>query len=330
MSLNPMTSVLRSVHSLMSPKGKAGRLSILIFHRVLAKRDPLSDSDPLLSEFELQMEWVAKLFNVLPLHEGISRLKDGSLPARAASITFDDGFADNLHVALPVLQRFDLHATFFISTGYLGGGIMFNDLFVSALRDTHREVLDLGFLELGHVEVKSLAQRKKAFYLLLDTLRYRPVSERLELAGRVAEEAEVIPPNDLMLDENGVRALYDAGMEIGGHTVTHPILASLDEQEARREIAEGKDQLESIIASPLRLFAYPNGRPGSDYLPRDSELVRKLGFDAAVSTQPGAARRATLNQNLFQLPRFTPWDLTENRFAVRMIRNLLITNRKVA
>lgn len=315
-------SGLKGAYSLFSPSGNKARLSILIYHRVLAKPDPLSDSDPLLAEFEMHMALLARQCNVLPLHEAVIRLQQGSLPARAAAITFDDGFADNLHVALPVLKKHGLHATFFISTGYLGGGVMFNDLFVAALRETKKDELDLSFLDLGKVPVANMEQRKQAFYLLLNRLRYRPVAERLALAHQVADEAEVMAPTDLMLDESGVRALHAAGMELGGHTVNHPILALLDDASAHHEIAEGKDQLESIIGEPIRLFAYPNGRPGTDYLPRDMAAVKKLGFTAAVSTQMGAAGRATVVKDLYQLPRFTPWDKTPARFAARMMLNL--------
>jgi peptidoglycan/xylan/chitin deacetylase (PgdA/CDA1 family) len=113
-------------------------------------------------------------------------------------------------------------------------------------------------------------------------------------------------------------------MEIGGHTVNHPILASLDHSEARREIAEGREALENIIRSPVRLFAYPNGKPSQDYRLDHVRMVKDLGFEGAVSTAGGVAR---CGDDLYQLPRFTPWDKARLRFTLRMAKNMLRTPR---
>jgi len=107
-------------------------------------------------------------------------------------------------------------------------------------------------------------------------------------------------------------------MEIGGHTVDHPILRLLDERQARAEIAGGKRRLEEITGAPVTLFAYPNGKPGQDYGPRDVELVREAGFVAAMSTMAGIADRAS---DVFQVPRATPWDRSPSRFGARLLVN---------
>jgi peptidoglycan/xylan/chitin deacetylase (PgdA/CDA1 family) len=111
----------------------------------------------------------------------------------------------------------------------------------------------------------------------------------------------------------------DLGMEVGAHTVTHPILARLEDDVAYREIADGRDALRQITGEPISLFAYPNGVPRADYDERHVRMVERCGFAAACSTAPGVATRST---DRFQLPRFTPWDRARSRFAVRMARNL--------
>ena len=113
-----------------------------------------------------------------------------------------------------------------------------------------------------------------------------------------------------------IKRLHDAGMEIGGHTINHPILAMLDDEEARAEIVGGKHRLEEITGAPVTLFAYPNGKPDKDYGPRDVGLVREAGFAAAVSTIGGVANRSS---DLFQLPRFSPWDRNPRRLGVRLL-----------
>ena len=93
-------------------------------------------------------------------------------------------------------------------------------------------------------------------------------------------------------------------MGVGGHTLKHPILGRLKASEARAEILLGKERLEGLLGEPIDLFAYPNGKPGSDFGPEHVQMVRELGFMAAFSTAPGAARAG---DDLHQLPRFMPW-----------------------
>jgi hypothetical protein len=121
------------------PEGQLGagadaKLSILIYHRVLPVPDPLFPTETTVESFDAQLGLLKSLFNVLPLPEAVARLKAGTLPARAASITFDDGYADNFTRALPILQKHGLHATFFIATAYLDGGRMFNDTVIESIR----------------------------------------------------------------------------------------------------------------------------------------------------------------------------------------------------
>jgi peptidoglycan/xylan/chitin deacetylase (PgdA/CDA1 family) len=130
----------------------------------------------------------------------------------------------------------------------------------------------------------------------------------------------VVPAGNLMMTSDQVRVLHRAGMEIGGHTASHPILARMENNAARAEIAQGKEMLEDIIRASVRLFAYPNGKPGQDYLPDHVKMLKDLGFDAAVSTAHGAARRGS---DLYQLPRFTPWGRGLARFTLQMAQNML-------
>jgi peptidoglycan/xylan/chitin deacetylase (PgdA/CDA1 family) len=94
----------------------------------------------------------------------------------------------------------------------------------------------------------------------------------------------------------------------------------LQPQQAADEIARSRDALQALLGEKVGLFAYPNGKPGSDYLPDvHPGIVRELGFDAAVSTRWAAARRG---EDLFQIPRFTPWDRSRLKFGLRLLRNL--------
>ena len=95
----------RIAASLFSPAGPGAKLSILIFHRVLAQPDPLFPSEATLQSFDAQMALLKSLFNVLPLPEAVSRLKAGTLPARSAAITFDDGYEITTRMRCPFCKN---------------------------------------------------------------------------------------------------------------------------------------------------------------------------------------------------------------------------------
>lgn len=312
------TRVLRAIGGLISGRGQRARLSILIYHRVLERADPLLADTPDLAAFERQLEIVSRYFQPLPLSEAVMRLRAGSLPERALAVTFDDGYADNVEVALPALQRFGIPATFFIAAGFIGGGAMWNDRVTEALRKATGPVLDLERPGLGHYRIGDAGERRAAIGVLLSRLKYLDIDERLARVADVEAACAVADAPNLMMSSDQLRALRAAGMEIGGHTVHHPILARLAPEAARREIADGKAMLERILGEPVRLFAYPNGVPGRDYRPEHVSMVREAGFEAAVSTAWGVAGTG---DDLYQLPRFTPWTDEPERFLLHVWRN---------
>jgi len=312
--------VLRSLYTLASPAGPRGGLSVLIFHRVLAQADPLFPQETDARRFDAVCGWLRDWCNVLPLDTAVRRLQEGRLPARALAITFDDGYADNHDVALPILARHGLAATFFVATGFLDGGRMWNDTLIESLRRTPLAKLDVEGLGAGvpTFEVDTAAQKRAAIDTLIAHAKYMQVHARERFVDEVARRCRVEPPGELMLSSQQVRQLRAAGMQIGAHTVSHPILARLPAEGARQEILASKKVLESLLQEPIGLFAYPNGKPERDYGVEAVDIVRECGFDAAFSTAPGVARTGA---DPYQLPRFTPWDHTRTRFGLRLIRN---------
>jgi peptidoglycan/xylan/chitin deacetylase (PgdA/CDA1 family) len=309
----------RAAASLLSPAGDRARLSIFIYHRVHIEPDPLLPAEVTAERFKRQLDAIASVFNLLPLPGAIERLRSGTLPARAACLTFDDGYRDNREVALPILREFGAHATFFVATGFLDGGRMWNDSIVEAVRRSRRKALDLREIGLGQFPLNGIEQRRKMLTDLIGAIKYLPPLERQRAIAVIETVSEVDLPRDLMMSSNQVRELADAGMEIGGHTVSHPILANLDADGAEQEIQQGRERLRQIVGREVRLFAYPNGKPDRDYHPEHTRLVRNLGFDAALSTAGGVSGKYT---DPYQLPRFTPWDLRESAFIWRAVDNL--------
>jgi peptidoglycan/xylan/chitin deacetylase (PgdA/CDA1 family) len=303
----------------LAPGGNDGRLSIFIFHRVLAAPDPLIPSEPDAVRFERIMRHISRSFSVIGLRDAVSRLADRSLPSAAAAVTFDDGYADNLTVALPILRRYGVPATVFVATAFLDGGRMWNDDIIDAVRRVPGPTVDWSRFGLGIYDVGSTPARIRCYSDVLARLKYVEHAPRAERARRIALDAGVPEVSDLMLTSEQLRLLRASGMEVGAHTHTHPILTSIGDDEARREIRDGKERLEALLGEPVSLFAYPNGVPGKDFSPRHVDMVRSAGYAAAVTTAAGAIGSAG---DRFMMPRFTPWDRSMWRFTARCAANL--------
>lgn len=316
---------IKPILSILSPEADRARLSILIFHRVLPQPDPLFPGEVDVRQFDQMLGWVGRWCNVLPLDEGVRRLGEGTLPARAAAITFDDGYADNHDHAMPILQRHGMTATFFIATSFLDGGRMWNDTIIEAVRSSTADQVDLQDFGVApppgasQWPLGSVAQRRELIGATLGRIKYADPAERMGLANAIAARLGGKLPGDLMMSSAQVRQLRQGGMQIGAHTHTHPILARLGRDAARQEIVTSKRHLETLLDEPVSLFAYPNGRPTQDYVGETVDVLRDIGFKAAVTTAMGAADRAS---DPLQLPRFTPWDRTRTRFGLRFAANL--------
>ena len=322
-----LATAMRTVDPLYALAGKcalgaltattAPQLSILIFHRVQAQEDPLFPLEVNAQRFDRVMALVAANFRVLPLLQAVQAIEKGRLPPRALSITFDDGYADNHDVALPILQRHGLSACFFIATGFLNGGRMFNDTVIESVRQSRLRSVDLADLGLGRFPLETPGQRSIAIAHILSTVKYLPPDARPQGLARLQHLLQTAHlPDDLMMTTAQVQAMHAAGMEIGAHTVRHPILNAVDDAAAEQEILGSRSTLQQMIDAPVPLFAYPNGQPDRDYAQKHAAMVRRLGFRAAVSTAPGVARGGA---DLYQLPRFTPWDRMPGQWLARLV-----------
>ena len=217
-------------------------LSILIYHRVRATPDPLFPEQVDARRFEQHLRLLRRWFRVLPLADAVRRLAERSLPPRAACLTFDDGYAEDAEVVLPILQRHALPATFFVASGFLDGGCMWNDAVIEVVRNAPGDRLDLGRAGFGVLDIGCAVRRRAVIDMLIAALKYLPPDERIERVRRMARRF-----SPTMLSSDQLIALHRAGMEIGAHTISHPILAAISNAEARAEIAGGRARLQEII-----------------------------------------------------------------------------------
>jgi len=296
------------------------KLNILMYHRVMPKPDPLRPWEIDAQQFRKHMEWISGIFNVIPLIEAVEGLKAGTLKRRSLSITFDDGYLDNATEALPILKEFGFHATFFCTSAWLEGGQMWNDQIIESIRKWPENTISIDELDLAFLPVQTLEEKNKAIETILPKLKYQEHSERRKIASTLASQVSELPR--LMMQPEHIKLLSEQGMEIGGHTHSHPIIANLDMKTLNTELRTNKSILEEITNTQLRLFAYPNGKPGVDFHEGQIQQINNQGYIASVTTEAGTASQTS---KMFELPRFTPWDRSTFKFLVRITSGNLLS-----
>lgn len=270
----------------LSPAGTRARLVVFCYHQVLESYDPFRPGEPNEAQFRDDVQLIDSVFNVLPFTEAVRKLKSGSLPRRSACITFDDGYANNCELAAPVLQSVGVPATFFVAGGAVDTGVMWNDLVIESVAHSGSN------------------ERAEELAAILGGLKYSPVDERWDAAMEMYRNMADADLPRLMMTRDEVADLSRQGFEIAGHTINHPILKELTNDEARREIEECATWIRDVTGNAPTSFAYPNGIPGQDYTSEHSTMVREAGFEAAASTQWAVAHPGT---DCFNIPRLGPW-----------------------
>ncbi|UZG45807.1 polysaccharide deacetylase family protein [Caldimonas thermodepolymerans] len=288
--------------------GGAGHWTILMYHRVIA--DPAADPFRLgmcvrRDRFEAQIAWLRRHFNVIGLREAVDRLERGEpLPERALSVTFDDGYRDNLDVALPILEAHGVPFTLFVPTGGLDTDEqLWWDRVIAALAGTGRETLDTGALDLPGQPVRlSLSSWRRAITAeeVLQRLWTLPIDETLAAVERIERVlGPAVRPvvRAQRLSSAQIREMHRRGVEIGAHSVRHPNLQLVScVHELQREMTVSRQQLEALCQAPIDGFAYPGGRMNADTV----AAARAVGFRYAVATI-SAVNRAPYDR--FQLCR---------------------------
>ena len=289
---------------------------IFTFHRVLSEPDPLLPNEPSAKFFAERLQWMSELLTVLPLPRAAELLVERRLPPRAACITFDDGYRNNYDIAGPLLKQFGLTATFFVATGAVQSGAMWNDLVIESIRRCG-DRLELCGYGLGDHATGSDSERIVAIDHVLGAMKYMPVDERAMVAREIFGMYSRTPLASLMMTPEMLCSLAEAGHDVGAHTISHPILLKVDDQRAAKEIEGSRRWLASVTGRPPISFAYPNGRPGVDFDGRHCDMVRDAGFECAVSTEWGCAKPGS---DRMSLPRFTPWETTHDGFIKRLAK----------
>ncbi len=313
------TVVYRSgtIGPLVLAVGRARRalaFPVLAFHRVNDDGDPFLPAVPT-AVFEARIAHLARHYQALPVEDLAERVGTGRIPRNAVALTFDDGYRDNLTHAAPILARYGVRATIFLTTGLIGTGeIPWFDRLAVALRESPRPRLELGpgaSLALG-----SRGERLAALALALDHLKRLPDTERRRTLDRLLAQLDApsAETKSEMLSWDDVHALRGLGFSVGAHTISHPILSRCTPEQAWEEIHGSKLAVERAIGARVRGFAYPNGG-ADDYTDAVAGLVRAAGFTCAVTTRRGLNSGETPP---FELRRGGPWEHHLPTFTLKL------------
>jgi peptidoglycan/xylan/chitin deacetylase (PgdA/CDA1 family) len=318
---------------------------VLLYHRIA---DPPTDPQ-LLSvvpeRFTEHLELISDAYEPVSLADLVAAKREAEAPARSVAITFDDGYADNLLVAKPLLERSGVPATVFVTSGYVGGRRLFwwdelERLVLRCGRLPSAVALEIGG-DILHWELDddatyaSPCAAERADWTVLDVhdpgprqqmyrdlaVRLRPLDEPerervLEQLRLLAEpENGATDENPRPLTQNEVAHLAESGLvDIGAHTVTHPKLSDLLPERQQEEIVRGKSELEDVLGRRISSFAYPYGAH-SDFDETTVVLVREAGFDHACTSMPGRFRSS---RDPFAIPRLPVRDWSGDELARRL------------
>lgn len=313
---------------------------ILLYHRVT---DLSSDPWQLCvspSNFEQQMQVLREACSPVALHELSSLLGGKRSPRSPVVVTFDDGYADNLNQAMPKLKQFEIPATFFLTTGWL-----------SWQREFWWDELDRLLLQPGRLpEIMRLTIDEKSdvcclgeaanytaedadhhhrwctleqpptlrhytYYEVWKRLYPLPSQKRQSVLDEIVEwaDAEVVerPTHRRLSKEEAIALSRNRLVEIGAHTVNHPVLPTLSPAAQKREVELSKTALEELLDRAVTSFAYPHG----DYSEETIGLVQQAGFSRACTSRPDLVLQ---QHDPFQLPRFHVGDWDGDEFAKRI------------
>jgi peptidoglycan/xylan/chitin deacetylase (PgdA/CDA1 family) len=278
-------------------------LRVLAYHRVLPAADEHGFEHDLElvsaweDDFDWQMGHVARHYEVITCHD-LARLLDAGrpVPRRALIITFDDGFRDNHQIALPILRRHGVPAAMYVATGYLDREDLFwFDGLVHDVLQSRSATLPLGNEHIALGDTPDA--RRQAAQDALQQLKRMPDAQRVQALQRIRQALGATAPVPSMpqslhgpMNWSQVRELSDAGMEIGSHSVSHPVLAQVeDDERLQRELVDSKVAIERHTGRPVVSLAYPVGGPGA-YDDRVVAATRDAGYRFAFTYAAGPNR----------------------------------------
>jgi peptidoglycan/xylan/chitin deacetylase (PgdA/CDA1 family) len=287
-------------YSYLRRTATGSQAAILMYHRVSPDGINCLTSSISPDLFEKQIEYLLENFQVISLDNLADLVANRKLWKKMVVITFDDGYKDNFKFAYPILKKYKIPATFFVTTGYINNNKLFwwdiATYFVMNMLNKRSETQNYG---------KSLSSSKvnlaKKTSEILISLKKMPDQERLAVISKmsksIGEDKIEELGKEMVLTWKEIKEMASKGIQFGAHTVNHPILTNVSPEVCRKEIDQSKKDIEDVLCSPVSSFSYPAGFYNHDIV----KIVKQAGFKCATSSNPYGL--IGQNANLFTLRR---------------------------
>jgi peptidoglycan/xylan/chitin deacetylase (PgdA/CDA1 family) len=272
-------------------------VAVLMYHSVLKRPEMVNDTlGGIVHSTEVfrgQMEMLAKEFHAATLDDVLRFVRgEKPLPKRSVVVTFDDGYVDNLEIAVPILNQVGVPATFYVTVDCVERDIL---PWPSRLRYAFRKTGIAGWQSaLGKVWPLDTAEARETAYLFAcDCCCKLAGNEQEQFVENVENALTARAPRNTdarMMNWEQVRAVVKSGHIVGSHTMTHPNMAQVNAEAARNELHESKRQLESQLGVKVPHFSYPCPALTPHWNQRTLEECRRAGYETAVTTDGGLAR----------------------------------------
>jgi peptidoglycan/xylan/chitin deacetylase (PgdA/CDA1 family) len=264
------------------------KFAILCYHRVGIEGIPYYCTlKP--AVFEMQMRYIRNNFNVISIGQLCEELRNPNGRRQSVAVTFDDGYSDLYTYALPILRKYDIPATVYLTANCIRTGeVAWYDRIFLALQVAPGPVLRLPLPGISELPLGSASQRIETATKIVTVLRRTPAPQKERICASI-EEQVVLPSEKLsgrMLSWTQIDQMRSAGIDFGSHTLSHPVLSQLTPPEIVNELRESKKILEERLREPVLDFAYPFGR-FEDYGAISPAIAAECGYRSAVTTTWG-------------------------------------------
>ncbi|WP_196607054.1 polysaccharide deacetylase family protein [Pectinatus frisingensis] len=305
-------------HNLLMTRNKLMNLYdkpiiVLLYHRVAdLETDPqLLAVSP--KNFDLQMQYLKEHYSVLHFEDDWRRIETPSV-----IITFDDGYADNYYNAVPILKKYGVPATIFVTTGRIGTSkepwcddveraILLNDFLIG-------ETIEIDFGNVGKFSwnINDKTSREKAYYEIHNILLTVDADVRESILKGLFKRyggADIRDKHRYMNRQELETLSKSSLITIGGHTVSHTRLSIQNYDEQLKEIKDSKEYLENILKKKINVFSFPFGGK-ADYTGDTLQILEYLKFKRSASNFSGQFHTWT---NKYEIPRqiVRNWDIDD-------------------
>ena len=280
---------------------KTSKFVILCYHGIGESGNPLGVA-PGRELFEAQMCFLRENYRVASLDDACRELSTGAKSEPGVVVTFDDGYRSAYTVAFPILQKYRLPATVYLTVESVETGqVAWYDRVFLAMTVAPSGKLELDLQGLCRFQLNSPEDRLRAALEVVALLRTLPNCQRRHCC-HLLENKIGLPQNALssrVLTWEEIHTMHLAGIAFGSHTLTHPVVSQLASEELEHELVASKCLLEKKLGNPVLDFAFPFGK-ASDCSAAALSTLARCGYRSAVTTVPGVN---TPQVNPFELRR---------------------------